>query len=218
MSVFSTPFLTGVTVTNNTNTYLSLTPDVAVGKNSTSGVISGVALARLRAAYNTIGSGVRQKADAGDITFAAVVNQNTAVGADIASNPSSKIVVYIGAPGVTGVDYNLSAAAASEEFDLGALLPEKATVLSVSAESEVAISGTPTVVNVKVGNASAGAQLLADGACHDGSHFLTTAAAGAPVIAPVNSAQNIFVTLTATGGNVDTLTAGTWVIEVNFIK
>jgi len=124
----------------------------------------------------------------------------------------------IGAPGVTGCDFNFASAANTTEqvINLGAIVPAMARVLDIKAKTLVAYVGATTLV-AEVGHTSSGNQYIASATIMAENAIIAAASAACLAIAPVNSAVSVYVAATP-GANWSGVSAGKTEIWVTYIE
>jgi hypothetical protein len=124
----------------------------------------------------------------------------------------------IGAPGITGCDFNFTSAAnvTAQNIDLGSIVPANARVLEVRIRNVATFTGL-TSLAITAGNASAGAQFLASVQCYTLNTIVGTLLALLWTVVPTNAASKVWIGATP-GANWSLATAGKLEVNVIYIE
>ena len=125
----------------------------------------------------------------------------------------------IGAPGVTGCDFNFASAANTTEqvIDLGSVIPALARILDVKTHTEVAFAPDPTTLVMETGITSSGNELIASATIKSADAITAMANAAALNVAPIATARKIYCAATP-GANWSTITAGKLSVYATYIE
>ena len=125
----------------------------------------------------------------------------------------------IGAPGVTGCDFNFASAANTTEqnIDLGAVIPALARVLDIKTHTEVGFASNLTTFVAEVGSAASGNQYIASGTVLARNAIRAAAAGAALAIAPSASAGHVHVAATP-GANWSNMVQGRLAVHITYIE
>lgn len=217
-SIFDTPFISSLKVTwtgtGKTRVFGNTFLKEEVSNNNANEVtLTTTLLAAFRKAYEVDSSALKARCDAGDFTLAIMAQDFTQ--ANVASPVKFKTVT-VGAPGVTGCDFNYASAAntTAQNKDLGELIPEMSLVLGVYVQTLVTPTAALTVIG---GTASAGNELVS-------STALTTAGDVAVSVATTNTKVGtvlpaaLHAWLKATpAANWDTIVAGKLQVVIAYV-
>jgi len=122
----------------------------------------------------------------------------------------------IGGIGIAA-DFNFVTAANQNEqpIDLGEILPARCRVLDVTLVTEAVFTGAVTLV-ADVGATTGAADFIASATIYAANAVLASAAASAPILAPLVTAQHVWVNATP-GANWSNVNAGKVSVYVTFL-
>ena len=125
--------------------------------------------------------------------------------------------IVVGGVVVAGCDFNFVTAANQNEqpIDLGAIIPAKAIPLHVYLFTNNVFTGAITLV-ADVGLTTGAANFIASATIYAANAVLAPAAASLPLVAPLATAQHVWVNATP-GANWSLVTAGKVTVYVTFI-
>lgn len=126
----------------------------------------------------------------------------------------------IGAPGVTGCNFNFTSAANTTEqvIDLGnSVVPALARILDVKTVTEVAFTPDPTTLVMETGTSSSGAELIASATIKAANAITACAHTFALSVAPNAAASHVYCSATP-GANWSTITAGKVAVYITYIE
>jgi len=138
---------------------------------------------------------------------------------DVAFSNVKTRKITIGAPGVTGCDFNFASAANTTEqvIDLGSVIPALARILDVKTHTEVAFAPDPTTLVMETGITSSGNELIASATIKSADAITAMANAAALNVAPIATARKIYCAATP-GANWSTITAGKLSVYATYIE
>lgn len=149
-----------------------------------------------------------------------VATAQAAVDAIEATNAIKTVKITVGAIGVAGCDFNFTTAAnyTQQPKDLGSIIPAKARVLDVVMFTEAAFA-VATSFTIEVGNATSGAQFIADTDMVAINAIAGCAAGAALAIAPSTSATKVWVSAAPDSGTTwAAVVAGKLIVYVTYIN